>query len=95
MNWKRVKDILNGISTMSVGTWVRTIAMLVSIVLTALELFGVHLVVAEGKIEEIAILAFAIITFISVWWKNNSVSKSAQAADGILEALREREGNTK
>ena len=83
-----IRRIIEGIGTMKLGTWIRTVALFVSIALEICNAAGVKITAAPEAAEQGAILAFAAIAALVSWWKNNSVTKAAQAADQVLAELK-------
>ena len=74
----------------SVGTVVRTILLLISAVNIVLMKFGVNpLNIPESTVTEIAELAVILVPVIWAWWKNNSFSEKARAADKYLHNLKD------
>ncbi len=86
-----IRRIIEGLATVKLGTWIRTVALLASITLGILNAAGVKITAAPEEIEEAAIWAFAAISAAAAWWKNNSITKAAQAADEVLEELKTEE----
>lgn len=76
------------LSGVSIGTWVRTIMFVISIVLFVLKFFGYEFTVSEGNVEDIVIAVFCLISFLQSYWKNNSITKAAQEADQYLHEKR-------
>ena len=66
-------------------TLARTIFLALSLVNLILSALGkVPLQLEENQIYEICSLAAVIIASLSAWWKNNSFTKAAIKADGVL-----------
>lgn len=73
----------------SVGTWVRFVMTLISIVLVVLKFFGINLAAPQYSDVEFVITAlFTIITFVQNFWKNNSITLAAQEADAYMHKLK-------
>lgn len=81
----KIKDILTNLSGVSVGTWVRLIAMIISLVNLTLGVFGVTPInFDENTAYSVISIVFIIVTFVLSFWKNNSFTKAAQDADEYL-----------
>lgn len=81
----KIKDILTNLSGVSVGTWVRLVLMIVSLVNCALGAFGVTpITFEENELYAVISVVFAVVTGLVSFWKNNSFTKAAQAADEYL-----------
>ena len=66
-------------------TWARLIFLVASVINVALRLFGAE---NAGIAENAATIIILIISSLSAYWKNNSFTEAAQAADAILAALK-------
>ena len=88
---QKFKDIIENLSNVSVGTWVRLILMVGSLVNLTLGAFGVAgISFDENQLYAIVSVVLAIVTGVVSYWKNNSFT-AAQAADEFLHA----QGNAK
>ena len=75
---------------MSKGTLVRTALLVLALVNQLLAAFGISPLPLENEtVSELLTLGFTAVTALVAWWKNNSFTKEAQAADEYLHALRE------
>ncbi len=82
----KIKDILTNISGVSVGTWVRLVLMAVSLVNIALTSAGkIPIEVDNEKLYVVLSIIFAWVVGIVNYWKNNSFTAAAQAADVYLK----------
>lgn len=88
---QKFKDIVENLSNVSVGTWVRLILMVGSLVNLTLGAFGVAYSFDENQLYAIVSVVLAIVTGVVSYWKNNSFTAAAQAADEFLHA----QGNAK
>lgn len=70
---------MNGITK---GTIARTIILALALINQLLTAFGYQpLQIDDALIENIVAAVFTIIAAVWAWWKNNSFTKHAQAAD--------------
>ncbi len=75
---------------MTKGTIVRTVLLVLALVNQLLTAFGVSPLPLENEtVTTLISLGFTTVTALVAWWKNNSFTKEAQAADEYLHALRE------
>lgn len=83
----KIKDIISNLSGVSVGTWVRLILMVISLVNMALAAAGKAPISADyTEIYTVVSVIFSAIVGIASYWKNNSFTAAAQAADEFLHA---------
>jgi len=81
----KFKDIVNNVANVSLGTWIRLILLLLSLCNAGLQLFGVKtFLVLPDELASALSLLFALICALSAYWKNNSFTAAAQAADAVL-----------
>ena len=84
---QKFKDIIENLSNVSGGTWVRLILMVGSLVNLTLGAFGVAgISFDENQLYAIVSVVLAIVTGVVSYWKNNSFTAAAQAADEFLHA---------
>lgn len=73
----------------SAGTIARTIILFVALVNQGLSIAGKAIIpIADEDIEQVVSLVFTIVTTLIAWWKNNSITQNAIAADEYLVNLR-------
>lgn len=83
----KIKDIISNISNVKVGTWVRLILMVGSLINLTLGAFGVAgISFDENELYTIVTVVLTIVTGLVSYWKNNSFTAAAQAADKFLHA---------
>lgn len=74
----------------SKDTWARTIFLFLSLANQLLAVFGKDtLEFTEDEIYQAVSILATIISTVMAWWKNNSFSQTAQAADVVLKNLNE------
>lgn len=75
--------------SISKGTIIRTILMIIVVINIILKQFGFEVInISETQIEEYVELIFEIGTIIVCWWKNNSFTAEAIQADELLKKLK-------
>ena len=74
---------------MKTETIIRTILLVVALVNQALTASGKNpLPFAEETIYELLTILFTVVASVWAWWKNNSVTKEAIAADEFMRELK-------
>lgn len=72
-----------------IDTIIRTVILIVALVNQGLTVAGKSILpITDEQITELISLAFTIGASIWAWWKNNSFTKNAIAADEYLKDLR-------
>ena len=88
-----MRKLFENITKISVGTWVRGILSLVSIINMALTAFGKTPVSVEySELYTIISLIFTFIVGAASYWKNNSFTSAAIEADKFMHEQRIAEG---
>ena len=73
----------------SAGTIARTISLAIALANQALAIFGKDaLPFADDEIYQLISLIFTLISSAVAWWKNNSFTKYAIAADEVLNEIK-------
>ena len=81
----KIMRILETLSTVKVGVWVRLILMIVSFINLGLVTAGKTPVSVENEaVYTLVSYAAAIVIGVLNYWKNNSITKAAQKADEFL-----------
>lgn len=74
----------------SAGTISRTIILILALVNQVLSMLGYKVIpIEDDQINDFVTLAFTIITTAVTWWKNNSFTANAIAADEYKKTLKE------
>ena len=78
----------------STGTIIRTAILIIAIVNNALALVGKSpLPIDNEMVTEAVSFGATVITALIAWWKNNSFTQNAIAADEVLKNLKTGESN--
>ena len=81
----KIKDIIGNISNIKVGTWVRGILLIISLVNMALSTAGKAPIPADyNEIYTVVSVIFSVLVGVSAYWKNNSFTSAAVEADKYL-----------
>ena len=84
-----VKNAFECIKRVKVSTWIRLIVLSVAVVNAAMQIFGIDAVeFGNETAEKAASVVVLVVTAASAYWKNNSFTEAAQAADEILQTIR-------
>jgi len=78
----------------SAGTIARTICLALALINQVLTVFGMSpLPIEDDSVNMLISTAATIITAGISWWKNNSVTQKALAADAFLQELKHADSN--
>lgn len=70
-------------------TIIRTVCLLLALINQALTLAGKSpLPIEDAQVTELLSLIFTVAASLWAWWKNNSFTKAAIAADEVMENMR-------
>ena len=73
------------------NTIIRTVVLVVALINQIVSATGKSIIPsAEDELETLLTTCFTVFSAIWAWWKNNSFTEEAIAADEMLEAMRER-----
>lgn len=90
----KVKDFIFTLKGVSAGTWIRLGILVAAAVNAALRLYGVETVdLGNDGFENAATVIVLIASAAAAYWKNNSFTEAAQAADEVLEIIKSRKNN--
>ncbi len=85
----KMKQLLDQLATVSSGTWARLALLTLSLVNAGLNMYGVNTcAIAQMDISMGISIAFVVLCAFLAYWKNNSFTAAAQAADEMLRSLR-------
>ena len=77
-------------NNITAGTIARTILLILALVNQVLTSLGKPILPFDNELlTEVITGLFTIIASISAWWKNNSFTKEARAADELLATMKE------
>ena len=78
----KIKDIFTNLSGVKTSTWIRLIMLVLSLVNLILGAFNIApITFDENELYTVVSVIFAVITGVVTFWKNNSFTSAAQAAD--------------
>lgn len=73
----------------SAGTIARTVCLLLALVNQVLAILGQGTIaIADDTVYQLVSAGFTIVTALIAWWKNNSFTQSAQAADEAMKKIK-------
>ena len=88
----KIKDMIFALQGVSLGAWARLGILVAAIISTALRLFGVDAVdFGNENFENAANIVVLVASAAAAYWKNNSFTEAAQAADEVLQIIKNRE----
>ena len=71
-------------------TIIRTVVLIVALINQVLSDTGKSIIpIAEDELETFLTTCFTVVSAIWAWWKNNSFTEEAIAADEMLESMKE------
>ena len=78
------------LKTVSAGTWARLALLAAALINTALVYLGKSPLTSSGEAGEIIGIIFTVSAALLSYWKNNSFTRAAQAADEVMNELKKR-----
>lgn len=85
----KIKEAFISLRSVTPAAWLRLIMLVASVIGVAVRLFGGDFSAEnEEMAKDIAAIIVLVITSASAYWKNNSFTEAAQAADAILAVLK-------
>lgn len=78
----------------SAGTIARTAVLVIALINQILTMFGMNpLPFSDDQVYAGITAIFTVVAAVTAWWKNNSFSEAAIAADGVMKEIKaEKEG---
>lgn len=84
-----IKNAFEFVKRVKLSTWIRLIVLAVAVINAAMQIFGFDAVeLGNETAEKTASVIVLVVTAASAYWKNNSFTEAAQAADEILQTIR-------
>ena len=84
-----IKNIIKRMGMISPGTWVRLVLLVASLVNAALKIFGIDFLSGSSETVEKAVTVIVmVIVALTAYWKNNSFTDAALAADEIMKTIK-------
>lgn len=84
-----MKDIAQRLKSVAPGAWVRLALLIASLVGAALKITGVCDCITDNETLEnaVTVIVMAVVALAS-YWKNNSFTEAAQAADEVMNSMK-------
>ena len=83
----KIKSALISLRNVTPSAWVRLAALAAALIGVGIRLFGGDAVAAE-TVKDIAAVVALVAASAAAYWKNNSFTEAAQAADAVMAALK-------
>ena len=83
----KFKNIFGRISEIAPGTWVRLALLIAALVNISVKLLGGNPGDSES-FENVTTVIIMVVTALAAYWKNNSFTEAAIAADEIMKSLK-------
>ena len=75
------------------GTIIRTVCLILALINQILTATGHSIIpIDDETVTQLISTAATVITAVVAWWKNNSITKEARAADEYMHALKNGDG---
>lgn len=85
----KIKTALISLRNVTPSSWIRLALLLASVISVALRLFGGDFTAENEELaKDVAAVIVLAVSSAAAYWKNNSFTEAAQAADAILAALK-------
>ena len=85
----KIKEMIVSLRNVTPASWVRLVMLIASVIGVAVRLFGAEFSAENEEIaKDAAALIVLAVSSAAAYWKNNSFTEAAQAADAILSALK-------
>ena len=85
----KIKTALISLRNVTPATWIRLAFLLASVIGVAIRLFGGEFTAENEELaKDVAAVIVLAVSSATAYWKNNSFTEAAQAADAILAVLK-------
>lgn len=85
----KIKSVVGRLSQVEPGTWVRLALLLAALINMGLKIFGAEGVSIGNEIaEKAATVIIMVVTALMAYWKNNSFTEAAIAADEVMKSMK-------
>lgn len=85
----KIKTALISLRNVTPSSWIRLALLLASVIGVAIRLFGGDFTAENEELaKDVAAVIVLAVSSAAAYWKNNSFTEAAQAADAILAALK-------
>lgn len=85
----KIKIVISRMGQVAPGTWVRLALLVASLINMSLKVFGAESVsVGNETVEKAVTVVIMVITALMAYWKNNSFTEAAIAADEVMQSLK-------
>jgi SPP1 family holin len=84
-----MKDIAQRLKSVAPGAWVRLALLIASLVGAGLRITGVCDCITDNETLENAVTVIVmVVVALASYWKNNSFTEAAQAADEVMNSMK-------
>lgn len=84
-----MRGIIERMKSVSPGAWVRLALLIASLVGAGLKITGICDCVTDNEqLENTVTVIVMVVVALASYWKNNSFTQAAQAADDIMKTLK-------
>lgn len=86
----KIKKMLECLKRVKLSSWARLFVLAVAVINAALQIFGVEIIsFGNEEAEKAATVVVLVVSAVTAYWKNNSFTEAAQAADEVLQTIRQ------
>lgn len=86
---EKMKSVIRKMSEVAPGAWVRLALLVAALINMGLKVFGANgISIGNEMVEKAATVVIMVIAALMAYWKNNSFSEAAIAADEVLRSLK-------
>lgn len=84
-----VKKVFECLKRVKTSAWARLFVLVVAVINAVMQMFDVDMInFGNETAEKAASVAVLVVTAATAYWKNNSFTEAAQAADEVLQTIK-------
>lgn len=85
----KIRKMFECLKRVKLSSWARLFVLAVAVINAALQIFGVEIIsFGNEEAEKAATVVVLAVSALTAYWKNNSFTEAAQAADEVLRTIR-------
>lgn len=85
----KIKTVVDRMAQVAPGTWVRLALLIAALINMSLKVLGADgISVGNETVEKAVTVIIMVITALMAYWKNNSFTEAAIAADEVMQSLK-------
>lgn len=84
-----VKKVFECLKRVKPSAWARLFVLVVAVINAVMQMFDIEMInFGNETAEKAASVAVLVVTAATAYWKNNSFTEAAQAADEVLQTIK-------